>query len=379
MLTSIIPSIYIQKLDFFNAIIDIYGWINGGFMDYLINLPISGQLLKSIAEIDEFKGRWVSFGNLAPERLSVLKKIATIESVGSSTRIEGVKLSDEEIDRLLSGMEISSFRSRDEQEVAGYADLMELVFESYDRIPFSENHILQLHSILLKYSEKDYRHRGYYKKLPNNVEAFDEKGESIGIVFKTASPFETPGMMLELLKWVTISFQNQKHHPLLIIAIFIVRFLAIHPFQDGNGRLSRVLTTLLLLQNGYTYVPYCSLERIVEDNKDEYYRTLRRAQATMDTDESQIIDWVLFFIKCLEIQKNILITKIKTERLMAPLAPLSEKIMSIIREHGRVTVREAESITGSNRNTIKDHLKQLTINGQIIKRGSGRGAWYGKK
>jgi Fic family protein len=348
-------------------------------MDYLNNFVISGTLLKSIAEIDEFKGRWAAFGNLVPERLSALKRIATIESVGSSTRIEGVKLSNDEVSRLLSGIEIHSFRSRDEQEVAGYADLMELIFDSYNDLHLSENHIQQLHSILLKYSEKDDKHRGYYKKFPNNVEAFDGFGQSIGVIFETATPFETPSLMQDLVQWVNIAFENRNHHPLLVIATFIVRFLAVHPFQDGNGRLSRALTTLLLIQNGYLYVPYCSLERIIEDNKEEYYKTLRQAQTTMETSESFLGEWISFFTKCLGIQKNILIKKIERERLMAPLSLLSEKIMGILNEHGRVTVKEAEVILGANRNTIKDHLKKLVESDLIIKRGVGRGTWYEKK
>ncbi len=358
---------------------DIYGYINGGFMEYLNNFTISGQLLKSIAEIDEFKGMWASFGNLAPERLSALKRIATIESVGSSTRIEGVKLTDEEIDKLLSGLDIRSFRSRDEQEVAGYADLMELIFESHTDLSLTENHIQQLHSILLKYSEKDIRHRGNYKKFPNSVEAFDEFGKSIGVIFETATPFDTPNLMQDLIRWTKTNSEKRNHHPLLIIATFIVKFLAIHPFQDGNGRLSRALTTLLLIQNGYFYVQYCSLERIIEDNKDEYYRTLRRAQTTMNKEESLIGDWISFFIKCLVIQKNILKKKIERERLMVPLSPLSEKIMEILKEHGRVTVKESETLLGANRNTIKDHLKRLVESGYLIKRGRGRGTWYEKK
>jgi Fic family protein len=349
------------------------------FMDFLDHFTISGRLLTSIAEIDEFKGRWAALGNLAPERLSALKRIATIESVGSSTRIEGVKLSDDEIDRLLSGLEIKSFRSRDEQEVSGYAALMELIFDSYKDLPLTENHIQQLHHILLKYSEKDDRHRGYYKKFPNHVEAFDESGQSLGVVFETATPFETPGLMKDLVNLTHHSLDNKIHHPLLAIANFIVRFLAIHPFQDGNGRLSRALTTLLLIQNGYLYVPYCSLERIIEDNKEEYYRTLRRAQTTLDSPESLIGDWISFFINCLLIQKNILVKKIDQERLTAALPPLSEKIMEVLKSRGKVTVKEAGALTGANRNTIKDHLKKLSDSGHIIQKGVGRGTWYEKK
>jgi len=345
-------------------------------MDPIAHIIITSDLLKTIAEIDEFKGKWEALRGLAPERLSSLRRIATIESVGSSTRIEGVRLTDEEIDRLLSGLEVQSFRSRDEQEVAGYAEVMELIFESFDAITLTENHIKQLHATLLRHSEKDQRHRGEYKKFPNNVEAFDERGESMGVVFATATPFDTPGMMEALVGWTRQELDEGEHHVLLVIAVFVVRFLAIHPFQDGNGRLSRALTTLLLLHAGYAYVPYSSLERIIEDNKDGYYRALRRAQATMDEDESQLSDWVSFFVRCLASQKEALERKIERERLIAPLPLLSEHLLQIVRDSGRVTVKNAVSLTGANRNTIKDHLQRLVGAGYLEKRGRGRGTYY---
>ena len=347
-------------------------------MNPLERLAVSQRLLKAIAEIDEFKGRWAALGKLAPERLSALRRIATIESVGSSTRIEGVKLTDDEVEKLLSGIDIKSFRSRDEQDVAGYAELMELVFESFAEITLTENHIRQFHGVLLKYSEKDARHRGEYKKFPNSVEAFDEEGRSAGVVFEAATPFDTPRLMRELVDWTRDALDAGEHHPLLVIGVFVVRFLAVHSFQDGNGRLSRALTTLLLLRAGYAYVPYSSLERIVEDNKSGYYQALRRGQATLGKNESQLVDWISFFIDCLVRQKDVLVRKIERERIMAPLAPLSEKILGMVREHGRVTVREAAAITGANRNTVKDHLKQLVRAGHLAKRGRGRGTWYEK-
>jgi len=337
---------------------------------------IDSELLRIIAEIDEFKGRWDALRGLAPERLSSLRRIATVESVGSSTRIEGVRLTDDEVDRLLSGLDVQSFRSRDEQEVAGYADVMELIFESWDAISLTENHVKQLHATMLRHSDKDQRHRGHYKTLPNHVEAFDERGESLGVVFETASPFDTPRRMTALVHWTRRALDDDEHHVLLIIAVFVVRFLAIHPFQDGNGRLSRALTTLLLLKAGYQYVPFSSLERVVEQNKDEYYRTLRRAQSTLDGDESQLSDWVLFFARCLQSQKTILERKIERERLIAPLSPLSELLLQIVRDTGRVTVKIAVAHTGANRNTIKDHLQQLVRAGHLARRGRGRGTYY---
>jgi Fic family protein len=225
---------------------------------------IEPEMLDLIAELDEFEGAWRALSTLAPKRLSALRRVATIESIGSSTRIEGSKLSDRDVEKMLSNVEVRSFETRDEQEVAGYAGVMETIFASWSVLPLTENHVRQLHRDLLRYSTKDERHRGEYKKLDNHVEAFDSNGKSVGIVFQTASPFDTPRLMVELIEWTTEALSNRTLHPLLIIAVFVVVFLEIHPFQDGNGRLSRTLTTLLLLRAGYAYVPYSSLESVIE-------------------------------------------------------------------------------------------------------------------
>jgi Fic family protein len=337
---------------------------------------ISSSLLQNIAAIDEFKGSWQALGRLTPERLSALRKVATIESIGSSTRIEGVKLTDAQIDQLLQGLDIRSFRSRDEEEVAGYADAMGLIFNSFDELTLKENHIKQLHRVLLKHSHKDERHRGEYKKHTNQVEAFDLDGQSLGVIFQTAAPFDTPRLMTELVDWANQSLDQKAHHPLLIIGVFVVRFLAIHPFQDGNGRLARALTTLLLLRAGYTYVPYSSLERVIEENKEDYYRALRLGQSTLDKDESKLIDWLSFFLHCLVVQKDVLARKVERERLMAPLSPVDEQLLQMIREHGRLTLADAERLTGKNRNTLKLHLRQLLAADRLILRGKGRASWY---
>ena len=202
----------------------------------LRSLVITPQLLKLIAEIDEFKGEWRVLHNLNPDRLQSLRRVATIESIGSSTRIEGAQLTDEQIEVLLGGVSTRSFVTRDEQEVAGYADAMEMIFENHAHIQLTENYIKQLHLTLLRHSTKDERHRGEYKKHPNNVEAFDKSGESLGVVFETATPFDTPRKMRELTDWVRESLQDGSIHPLIAIAVFNIVFLAIHPFQDGNGR-----------------------------------------------------------------------------------------------------------------------------------------------
>lgn len=290
--------------------------ILGIFLDMIDakSLLITPEILSLIAEIDEFKGAWRALGRLAPEQLSSLKKVATIESIGSSTRIEGSKLSDKEVDILLSNLEIQKFESRDEQEVAGYSSVMNLIFQGYSDIPLTENYTKQLHDVLLQYSEKDYWHRGNYKKSPNHVKAFDAQGKSLGVVFETASPFETPIRMHDLIRWASQSYAEKKLHPLIITAIVIVEFLAIHPFQDGNGRLSRVLTTFLLLKEGYQYVPYSSLEAVIEQNKEAYYLALRQTQGTLKNENPDWQPWLLFFLRALQKQKRRLEAKVEQEK-----------------------------------------------------------------
>jgi len=281
-----------------------YGYTKDLYMVFkLDSITITPDLLSLIAELDSFKASW-RFLNQQPEKLKVLRTVATIESIGSSTRIEGSKLSDKEVEQLLTHIKNRSFTTRDEEEVAGYAYVCEEIYHNFDAMPFTENTIKQLHQWLLQFSHKDTRHRGHYKKLSNNVEAFDAQGKSVGIVFETSTPFETPRHMEELVTWTQEQLEKRMLHPLLVIGIFIVVFLAIHPFQDGNGRLSRLLTTLLLLQSGYAYVPYSSLESFIERSKKSYYLALRRTQKTLRTDKVDFHPWLLFFLLCLQKQKK---------------------------------------------------------------------------
>ena len=340
-------------------------------------LQITPEVLGLIARIDEFKGAWRALGTLAPDRLSALRRVATIESIGSSTRIEGSKLSDREVERLLSNLQIKSFATRDEQEVAGYAELMELVFSAAQSIHFTENYLKQLHQILLRYSAKDAWHRGNYKTHSNSVAAFDEHGVQIGIVFQTASPFDTPRLMTELATWVHEERDAGRLHPLLVIALFVVVFLEIHPFQDGNGRLSRVLTTLLLLQAGYAYVPYSSLESVIEQNKEAYYLALRQTQGTIRTEVPNWQPWLVFFLHALAEQVQRLQKKVEREKLvLAAIPELSLQIVEFAREHGRVTMGAAIKSTGASRNTLKQHFRTLVERGYLNQHGGGRGVWY---
>ena len=344
------------------------------------NITITPEILKLVAEIDEFKGRWTVMQSLAPDKLISLRRVAKIESVGSATRIEGSKLSDAEVGKLLSGRRSKTFASRDEEEVAGYADAMDMIFEGYEAIASTEKHIERLHGVLLKYSSRDRGHRGQYKKVANHVEAFGPGGKSLGVVFETATPLETPGWMNDLVDWFNHAVEEGSHHPLILIGIFIVVFLAIHPFKEGNGRLSRVLTTLLLLRAGYGYVPYSSMESVVEQNNDRYYLALRQTQQTIRKAKQNWEVWLVFFLKTMAKQKDYLAAKIEEEQaLRSSLPRLARQILELAKTRGEVTVKEIEDSTGANRNTIKVHVKKLAEQQYLLQVGKGRGARYTMK
>ncbi len=334
------------------------------------------RIVRLIAEIDEFKGYWKGMATLSVDFLSNLRILATIESIGSSTRIEGAELTDSEVSALLEGVDARSFRSRDEQEVAGYAEALQLVQESYDEIDLTENNIKYLHKVLLKFSDKDAWHLGEYKKHPNHVAAFDADGREIGILFETASPFDTPQMMESLVTATRKNLKDTETHPLMAVADFIVQFLATHPFQDGNGRLSRVLTNLLLLRNGYAYVQYSSHESIVEASKEKYYLALRTAQKELGSGERSSEIWTIFFLGMLKDQKDHLLKKIEREKIAHALPDVSMRILNLAKEHGRVTVSFVTNVLQVNRNTVKKHLQHLVRAEKLILHGKGRGSYY---
>jgi len=375
------------------------------------NIKITTEMLSQIAEIDEFKGEWTGFSYLQPEKLIKLKKISTIESVGSSNRIEGNKLTDTEIEVILSRINKVSFKSRDEEEVAGYAELMNTIFDNYSIIPLSENYIKQLHKIMLQFVSKDERHRGEYKKVDNSVAAFDQNGNEIGIIFETASVFDTPRLMEQLIEWTRKNLDDPFLHPLIVIGIFIVHFLAIHPFQDGNGRLSRAITAMMLLKKNYAYVPYSSIESIIEASKEGYYSALRNTQKKIWSGNVDYVPWLSYFFSVLLKQKRHLkekiqnITKDEYQSDIAVKSPapfyLTETVpfhaaktnaalndtrltrnqravLKLFETNPELDSSEIAKLINMNIETVKKNLKLLTDTGYLIKHGKTKGAWYRK-
>ena len=259
---------------------------------------------------------------------------------------------------------------------------MEVIFLNWETIPFTENYIKQLHKILLKYSDKDERHRGEYKKFPNNVIAFDASGKELGTIFETTSPFDTIKEMQDLINWISLYLNNKEDlelHPLILIAIFVIRFLAIHPFSDGNGRLSRALTTLLLLKFGYNFVSYISFERIIEENKDSYYLALRKTQSTLKLDVVEWDYWLMFFLQSILKLKKRLNNKIRDEiDRFSKLPKSTEFILELIIKTGKVTMSEILLSTNDKRSTVKLKLNELIERKLIVRHGKGRGVWYSR-
>jgi Fic family protein len=338
-------------------------------------------MVKQIASIDEFRGSWQALRAMPEEYLTRLLHVATIESIGSSTRIEGSSLSNAQVDAFLADITARSIQSRDEQEVAGYADVMQTIFDSWTVMPFSESTIRQLHRMLMPHSTKDDWHRGSYKTSSNAVAAFDADGKNLGVVFQTAEPFDTPRLMTDLVDWTNQQLAKGPHHPLLVIGAFVVSFLQIHPFQDGNGRLSRALTTLLLLKEGYAYVPYSSLESVIERNKSEYYRTLRQTQMTLHEERPDWQPWLDFFLSALQRQAAHL--RIKAEQAIAEatsaslLEPVDLLIIEHVRQNSRATMADFVELTNVPRATLKLRLGKLVDANRIARHGAGRGTWYG--
>ena len=255
---------------------------------------------------------------------------------------------------------------------------MEMIFHAFDDVHLTENHLKQLHRDLLRYSQKDERHRGEYKKLSNNVVAFDADGKMVGVVFETASPFDTPRRMTELVEWLKDARELRRLHPLLIVAVFTVTFLEIHPFQDGNGRLSRILTTLLLRQAGYAYVPYSSLESVIEHSKEGYHLALRQTQQSLHSEAPNWQPWLLFFMRALQQQKRSLAAKVEREKgALATLPELAVRILDYVRDHGRVTTRDMVREFGASPNTLKTTFGNLVKKGLLVRHGGGRSIWYG--
>ena len=340
-------------------------------------IKFSNKILLRIAKIDELKGRWSGSLALNPRILGQLKRSVIITSAGSSTRIEGSKMSDKEVDRFLRGLNQNAPKGRDEEEVAGYADILGRIFDHYDTLKITESGILHLHDLMLKFSKKDELHRGKYKTKDNTV-AIVEKGEVKKILFNPTPPWLVKKEMDDTFFWLTENLEKKDIHPLVIISNFIFEFLAIHPFEDGNGRLSRALTNLMLLQQGYAFVPYVSLEEIIESRQSEYYISLRQTQKNHKTDNENIEPWLLFFLDCVLTQTKQALKLLEGNDPIKLLSEIQKQVYDKFISDGELSVSEIQSKTDIALSTVKQALSRLAKYRLIEKLGQGRSTRYKK-
>jgi Fic family protein len=351
---------YIRKLNF----------------DFLTNQ----RVMQLIAAIDEYRGKWNVVEKRENRYLKELRQIATIESIGSSTRIEGATMTDEEVKQLLKDVKITKLETRDEQEVMGYYEVLELIFDNFSEIKLSENYIKQLHQLLLKHSTKDERHRGGYKNLSNKVVATYPTGEQ-KIIFDTTEPALVEGEMFELIEWTNFQWNEKTIHPLIVLAVFVYEFLSIHPFQDGNGRLSRLLTTFLLLQQGYEFIQYISFENHIEKNKKAYYEVLMSAQRKRITQEDIIDKWLIFFLEGIKILTEKLDQKYDIFKQKGGYLNERQKILKeFIIEQKTVKIADLMiAFPDISPNTLKKDLQYLRTEQIISAVGQGKGTVYLEK
>jgi len=344
------------------------------FAQRLQRLPPA--ILTTIAQIDELKGRWAGGAQLNPQTLARLKQSVLVTSTGASTRIEGAQLTDDEIEKLMRGIAIQRFADRDIQEVTGYFELLQNLFESWPELPLRESTIKHFHKELLKYVEKDTLHRGDYKKIDNKVHMVDAAGESIGILFDTTPAYLTPGAMQGLVEWTTATLQVGEYHPLLVIGNFLVEFLQIHPFQDGNGRLSRILTNLLLLQAGYRYMPYVSHEKLVEDNKPDYYLALLTSQKTLGSAQEDIVPWLTFFLKVLRSQAQMAVALLSAANFEKTLSPNQLAVWRYLQTVAEASPLEIAKQAHVARPTVSQVINKLLDLQKVERIGQGRAVRY---
>jgi Fic family protein len=338
---------------------------------YNFKLNIDWKLINLISEIDRFDANWTAIERKEGQSLKELKSIATVRSVGASNRIEGNKMSDEEVDVLLQEIDFAKLTDRDSQEVVGYFEVLDLISESYEGISVTENYIKSLHNTLMKYSAKDQWHKGNYKMHSNAVEASFTDGTRQIIFQTTEAGFATEDAIRQLINWYN---SETEVHPLIKVASFVYDFLSIHPFQDGNGRISRLISTLLLLKTGYKWIQYVSFEHEIENRKNEYYQVLRISQAQRPNED--VTDWIMYFLNCLSNIQSQLIVKLQKSGIETQLSFKGKSIYAIIQNRPNIQSGEISEKLAIPAPTVKRILSELLNKGLIEKQGKGRNVSY---
>jgi Fic family protein len=342
-----------------------------GLKIHTLILDLDMKLMTELSKIDRFDASWATIEKREGHSLKQLKSIATVRSVGASTRIEGSRMTDDEVAVLIEKLSISKLEERDQQEVMGYFEALDTITENHESIGISESQIKNLHKILMHHGEKDSWHRGNYKQVSNAVEANLVDGTK-QIIFRTTDPgLPTQNAMMQLFEWY---HSDQETIPLIKAAVFVYEFLSIHPFQDGNGRLSRLLGSLLLLKNGYSWIQYVSFEHEIESRKSEYYKVLMQTQ--QDRPGENVTAWLTFFISCLINIQEQLLTKLEESRTEQNVSQRDKRIIFFIQNHPGCGSSEIAKKLDMALPTVKKSLQELVANEILTKEGQGKATVY---
>lgn len=336
------------------------------------------EVFALLSKIDAVKQSWSITGNLQPQIIERLTQSVIITSTGASNRIEGNQLSDDEVEQLYKNIRIQKLKTRDEQEVGGYLESMEFVFSNFTDLPITESMILHLHQQMLKHSSKDERHRGQYKFGSNKVQAMDQSGNVLGVIFDPTPPHLVSKEMQELIEWYQWAQEDGKKHPLVLLANFVFEYLAIHPFQDGNGRTSRLLTNLMLLRDGYQFTSLVSHEKLIEQRKADYYLALNQTQKTWKTEGEDLTPWLMFFLNVVHQQAELALDILQQEDRESLLSENQQAILDWVRQSENETFTRKDLIEAFDlpARTIEESVKRLLGYKFIERIGAGRATRY---
>jgi len=336
------------------------------------------QVYAMIAEVDGIKNSWKITGKLLPQTIERLTRSVIVTSTGSSNRIEGNRLTDKDVEVLYKNLRIKKFKTRDEQEIAGYLEVLELIFNNYVNIPINETSVLTLHHNMMKYGDKDFNHRGQYKFGSNRVEAKDQSGNVVGIIFDPTPPYLVKKEMQELIEWYSWAIQTNAKHPLILVANFIFEYLAIHPFQDGNGRTSRLITNLMLLQQDYQFASLVSHEKIIEIQKIDYYRALNKTQSTWKSEEEDMSPWIIFFLQVLKTQAQEALQLLEADNIEDLLSQKQLTLWqwALARREQEFARKDAVEALGFPARTVEDIIKKLLDMQHLQRLGQGKATRY---
>ncbi len=336
-----------------------------------LRIQVTPDVLKVVARLDHFRGIWAAGTLIPPDRLARLKEASRVRSVAASSRMSGVRVTDTEVAGLLRG---DARPVREGKEVLGYAEAMDRPFPSEGPLVTPEE-IRRLHAVLLGDPENP-ESPSAWRAEPLHLEAFDSEGRAIGRIFQTLPPRLIPEKMDDLSTWLELELRTGDHHPLLVIASFVLAFFAVSPFSRGNGRMGRLMAVHLIRRAGYGYMPYASLEGVMEEMRDDYHDAFDAAETRIWTGEADLSPWIRFVLEAMDRHRERVEAKIDLERRTLDLTPLQRGILDAVREHGTVAASLLMAATGANRNTLKDNLRRLVDRGVLERLGERRGSIY---